>query len=201
MSYSRKYQSHYQECITYINCLGLDCSISNALAMKILQSCTKPSIRVTGQLDALFTQAWVHRDNKPRQIGLNHDYNMTFIISPYECKYSLPTSRICSRSKWYNILWHPRQSLSRRPRSILYHTLDTRLINQGADNIEFSWACWIYANLVIHKQNKNYNTLQGNISVWLNFSFIIDLLLFGTTKTMLDTSRYTPYRWLSARLQ
>ena len=27
----------------------------------------------------------VHCDNKPRQIGLNHDYNMTFSISPREC--------------------------------------------------------------------------------------------------------------------
>ena len=28
--------------------------------------------------DVLFAQARVHCDNKPRQIGLNHDYNMTF---------------------------------------------------------------------------------------------------------------------------
>ena len=32
--------------------------------------------------DVLFAQARVHWDNKPRQIGLNHDYNMTFSISP-----------------------------------------------------------------------------------------------------------------------
>ena len=31
--------------------------------------------------DVLFAQARVHCDNKPRQIGLNHDYNMTFSIS------------------------------------------------------------------------------------------------------------------------
>ena len=34
--------------------------------------------------DVLFAQARVHWDNKPRQIGLNHDYNMTFSISPRE---------------------------------------------------------------------------------------------------------------------
>ena len=28
--------------------------------------------------DALFTQTWVHRDNKPQQISLNRDYIMTF---------------------------------------------------------------------------------------------------------------------------
>ena len=33
----------------------------------------------------LFAQAQVHGDNKPRQIGLNHDDNMTFSISPREC--------------------------------------------------------------------------------------------------------------------
>ena len=35
-------------------------------------------------LDALFAQARVHCDNKPRHIGLNHDYNMTSSISPSE---------------------------------------------------------------------------------------------------------------------
>ena len=35
--------------------------------------------------EVLFAQARVHCDNKPRQIGLNHDYNMTFSISPSEC--------------------------------------------------------------------------------------------------------------------
>ena len=29
--------------------------------------------------------AQVDCDNKPRQIGLNHDYNMIFSISPREC--------------------------------------------------------------------------------------------------------------------
>ena len=32
--------------------------------------------------DVLFVQARVHCDNKTQQIGLNHDYNMTFSISP-----------------------------------------------------------------------------------------------------------------------
>ena len=32
--------------------------------------------------DALFAQARVHCDNKPQQIGPNHDYNMTISISP-----------------------------------------------------------------------------------------------------------------------
>ena len=47
----------------------------------------------------LFAQARVHCDNKPRQIGLNHDYNMTFSISPRECQYS-PLKRRLSCSKW-----------------------------------------------------------------------------------------------------
>ena len=34
--------------------------------------------------DVLFAQAGVHSDNKPRKIGLNHDYNITFSISPRE---------------------------------------------------------------------------------------------------------------------
>ena len=40
---------------------------------------------VTMHEGVLFAQAWVHGDNQPRQIGLNHDYNMTFSISPREC--------------------------------------------------------------------------------------------------------------------
>ena len=35
--------------------------------------------------DVLFAQARVFCDSKPRQVGLNHDYNMTFPISPREC--------------------------------------------------------------------------------------------------------------------
>ena len=34
----------------------------------------------------LFAQARVDWDNKPQQIGLNYDYNMTFSISPRECQ-------------------------------------------------------------------------------------------------------------------
>ena len=32
--------------------------------------------------DVLFVQARKHCDNKPQQISLNHDYNMTVSISP-----------------------------------------------------------------------------------------------------------------------
>ena len=42
----------------------------------------------------LFPQAQVHWDNKPRQIGLNPDYNMTFSISPRVCLYSSLKIRI-----------------------------------------------------------------------------------------------------------
>ena len=35
---------HYNEYISYINGLVQDCSNSSALAMELLQSCTKPSI-------------------------------------------------------------------------------------------------------------------------------------------------------------
>ena len=31
--------------------------------------------------DILFTQARVHCDNKPQQIGLDHDYNLTFFVN------------------------------------------------------------------------------------------------------------------------
>ena len=34
-----------------------------------------------------FSGQWLN-DNKPRQIGLNHNYNMTFLISPHGCPYS-----------------------------------------------------------------------------------------------------------------
>ena len=37
------------------------------------------------RLNVLFAQARVHCDNKPRQIGLNSDYNMTILISTREC--------------------------------------------------------------------------------------------------------------------
>ena len=30
----------------------------------------------------------MHCDNKPQQIGLNPDYNMTFLISPHGCQHS-----------------------------------------------------------------------------------------------------------------
>ena len=33
-------------------------------------------------LNVLFPQALVHCDNKSRRIGLNHDYNIAFLISP-----------------------------------------------------------------------------------------------------------------------
>ena len=42
--------------------------------------------------------AGVHCDNKPRQISLNHNYNMTFLISPHVCPYS-PLKWRSSRSK------------------------------------------------------------------------------------------------------
>ena len=48
--------------------------------------------------DVLFAQARVHCDNKPRQIGLNNNYNMTFLISPHGCPYS-PLKWRSSRSK------------------------------------------------------------------------------------------------------
>ena len=35
--------------------------------------------------DAVFAQAQLHCDNKPQQIGLNHDYNMPFSISLRDC--------------------------------------------------------------------------------------------------------------------
>ena len=49
-------------------------------------------------IGVLFAQARVHCDNKPRQIGLNHNYNMTFLISPHGCPYS-PLRWRSSRSK------------------------------------------------------------------------------------------------------
>ena len=43
-----------------------------------------PIPRLNG-LDVLFTQTRIHRGNKTRQNGLNHDYNMVFLISSHEC--------------------------------------------------------------------------------------------------------------------
>ena len=48
--------------------------------------------------DVLYAQARVHCDNKPRQIGLNHNYSMTFLITPHGCPYS-PLKWRSSRSK------------------------------------------------------------------------------------------------------
>ena len=51
----------------------------------VLSQCTraraKQEVESEG-FDVLFAQARVPWDNKPRQIGLNYDYNMTFSISP-----------------------------------------------------------------------------------------------------------------------
>ena len=52
-------------------------------------------------LDVLFTQARMHWDNRPWQIGLNHDYNMTFSISPLECQWSPCKGHICAWSESY----------------------------------------------------------------------------------------------------
>ena len=59
----------------------------------LLSQCTraraKQEVKSRGRMpsgfDVLFAQARVHCDNKPRQIGFNHDYNMTFSIWPCEC--------------------------------------------------------------------------------------------------------------------
>ena len=40
----------------YINGLVQDCSISSALAMELLQSCTKPSIYITGSSSGMKAQ-------------------------------------------------------------------------------------------------------------------------------------------------
>ena len=36
--------------------------------------------------DFFFARTLVHCDNKPQQIGLNHNYNMTFSILTRECE-------------------------------------------------------------------------------------------------------------------
>ena len=46
--------------------------------------CKKQEVK----FDILFAQARVHWDNKHWQISLNHNYNITFIISLYKCEYS-----------------------------------------------------------------------------------------------------------------
>ena len=56
--------------------------------------------RAVGEgFDVLFARARVHCDNKPRQIGLNHDYNMTFSISTHECQYSPRKDEYRARSE------------------------------------------------------------------------------------------------------
>ena len=51
--------------------------------MGLLSQCKGACANGEGS-DALFAQAWVHFDNKRWQTGLNHDYNMTFLISLHE---------------------------------------------------------------------------------------------------------------------
>ena len=48
---------------------------------------------------------FINCDNKPRQIGLNHNYNMTFSISPRESLYSPFKIRIwCSKREPFHVL-------------------------------------------------------------------------------------------------
>ena len=54
--------------------------------------------------DVLFAQAQVHCDNKPRQIGLNHNYNMTFSISPHEFYYLHVKAHMCSKWEPFHVL-------------------------------------------------------------------------------------------------
>ena len=57
------------------------------------------------RIDVLFVQARVHCDNKPRQIGLNRDYNKTFSISHRECWYYPFKLRIwCSKREPFRVL-------------------------------------------------------------------------------------------------
>ena len=52
----------------------------------------------------LFAQVRGHCDNEPRQIGLNHNYNMIFSISPCECQYSPLKIRIwCSKREPFRV--------------------------------------------------------------------------------------------------
>ena len=53
--------------------------------LEVLLSHCRREVKFGFQFDILFAQSPVHCDNKSRQIGLNHDYNMTFLISPQEC--------------------------------------------------------------------------------------------------------------------
>ena len=47
----------------------------------------------------------MYGDNKPQQIGLNHDYNMTFSISQRECYYSPFKIRIwCLKQELFRVL-------------------------------------------------------------------------------------------------
>ena len=48
------------------------------------QEVKSQSCRAEG-LDVLFAKALVHYENKAWLIGRNHDYDMPFLISPYEC--------------------------------------------------------------------------------------------------------------------
>ena len=57
------------------------------------------------RIDVLFVQARVHCDNKPRQIGLDRDYNKTFSISHRECWYYPFKLRIwCSKREPFRVL-------------------------------------------------------------------------------------------------
>ena len=61
--------------------------------------------RARAKREVLFAQARVHCDNKTRQIGFNHDYNMTISISPRESWYSPLKRRLsCSKREPFRVL-------------------------------------------------------------------------------------------------
>ena len=55
--------------------------VLEGLVVTMHEDACETGSQIPRALDVLFAQARVHCDNKPRQIVLNHDYNMTFSIS------------------------------------------------------------------------------------------------------------------------
>ena len=77
--------------------------VSNKNANTIIYNFNIPKQGV--KFDEVFEWTRVHWDNKPWQIGLNHDYNKAFSISTREWQYSPLEIRIwCSKREPFHVL-------------------------------------------------------------------------------------------------
>ena len=107
--------------------------------------------------DALHLQARLHFDNKTRQISLDHDYNMNFLIAPLEseCQYSPLKIQIwCSKQETFRMLLpllrHVIGRTCHQPRFPGWEWLP-RVIGVTSLRPQFDWATpnWAVINAII----------------------------------------------------